>query len=92
MQPELLAMPRYAVKFSTLTGKTTVHSEKCTQARWREGYVVVLQDAETAEMCAAIFETHETLQKRGFPAPVICACARYMDEVRRQNAKKQSIS
>ena len=67
-------MPRYAVKFSTVTGKTTIHAQRCREGRWREGFEVVLYDGPDAALVAVRVERDASLTKRGFPYPQLCPC------------------
>lgn len=69
-------MKTYALKFSTITGRSTVHSPDCTNAQKRSGYVVTTREAADPKAAAKLFDEEGELTDRGLPFPKICACAR----------------
>lgn len=69
-------MKTYALKFSTITGRSTIHDPKCSNAQKRSGYTVALREAADAKAAAKLFDEEAELTDRGFPAPKICNCAR----------------
>lgn len=75
-------MPKYTLKFSTTTGKSTIHSPNCSNAKKRNGFTVATREATDAKAAAKLFDDEGELTDRGFPFPAICACTRYTEGVR----------
>lgn len=69
-------MPRFAVKFSCITGVSTVHAENCRAAISRSTSVTAFLEADSAQLAAARADEDGELVARGFPFPVLCPCTR----------------
>lgn len=66
---------RYAIAFSTLTGRSAVHTLDCP-APTRRRCIVEHLEAPSAADAAAQFAVIEDLARRGMPLPVVCDCAK----------------
>ena len=69
-------MPHFAIRYSVLTGKSSVHAETCPEARKR-ACVTTTIEAPTARQAQTIFAAQEELIERGLPIPTICHCANH---------------
>lgn len=67
-------MPQYAIRFSTTTGKSTVHAPSCKHATSRSGHVTAFIEAPSAQAAANRANLGGELTARGFPFPRLCQC------------------
>jgi hypothetical protein len=65
----------FAIVFSNITGRSTVHAIECPRAQSRSGYTVSDIEASSPTVAARLWDREQA--DLGRPKATICRCARY---------------